>query len=408
MTGWTKPALGLAIAIVLAGQAFGQGDDRPGTKQPYEIIRSLQAIQDQIVRGNASARTKVPRLIEQMSERLLSASPDVWRDPKNACAAIIYTLSGGPTQVIRKVIETGVSPEPELELMRGSLAYSEGREEDAKKILSKIDAKTVNPAAAGHVAMIQSSLAAKENPAEAMRLLDLARVLAPGTLVEETALRRELVLADAMGDIQKFAFLSSEYIWRFRSSAYFESFRQRFASSATHFALTIQPAQFPAFEELLGEVELPGQLGLYLQIAQKAIIDGKPSAARFAAGKAVQLSAEGSVERARSKLYEAAALILTDQFEKGAGELDTVDAPRLPKPDAELKEAVASLAKLIGDGSANPQEPATPDPRPQDQQDHKDHSASGETSAAASATALIDLAQQKLGQTDELLEGKTP
>lgn len=195
-----------------------------------------------------------------------------------------------------------------------------------------------------------------------MRLLDQARVLAPGTLVEETALRRELVLADQIADIDKFTFLSSEYIWRFPGSAYFESFRQRFVSSVVHFGLTIKPTQYAALEELVGQIDSAGQLGLYLQMAQRSIIDGKPGAARFAAGKAVLLSADGSVERARSKLYEAAALILTDQFEKGVSELGAVDVARLPKQDAELKEAVASLAKLIGNDPGNPQGRVTPEP----------------------------------------------
>jgi chemotaxis protein MotC len=114
------------------------------------------------------------------------------------------------------------------------------------------------------------------------------------------------------------------------------------------------------------------------------------------------LSEEGSVERARSKLYEAAALILTDQFEKGVGELDAVDASRLPKQDSELKDVVAALAKLIGNGPSNPQAPVTPEPNEQAV------SPTGEFPVTASASALIDLAQQKLGQTDEVLEGKAP
>jgi chemotaxis protein MotC len=402
MNLWAKPVLGLALAAISASEVLGQGEARPESKQPFEIVRSIQAIQDQIVRGNVSARAKLPKLMEQISERLLAADREVWREPRNARAAVIYTLSGGQARVVRKVIEIGVSPEPELELMRGALAYVEGREADAKNVLSKIDVKTLPPAAAGHVAMIQSALVAKEDPGEAIRLLDQARVLAPGTLVEETALRRELVLADEIADIDKFTFLSSEYIWRFPSSAYFESFRQRFVASAVHFGLTIKPTQFAALEELVGQVNSSGQLGLYLLMARRGIIDGKPGAARFAASRAVLLSEEGSVERARSKLYEAAALILTDQFEKGVGELDAVDASRLPKQDSELKDVVAALAKLIGNGPSNPQAPVTPEPKEQGV------SPTCEFPVTASASALIDLAQQKLGQTDEVLEGKAP
>ncbi|HUZ90381.1 MAG TPA: hypothetical protein VMU78_00530 [Methylocella sp.] len=402
MTGWTKLAFGLALAGICASRAFGQGEARPDSKQPFEIVRSIQAIQDQVVRGNAGARAKLPTLIEQMTERLLMVERDVWRDPRNARAAVIYTLSGGQARVIRRVIEIGLSPEPERALMRGVLAYVEGHEAEAKKLLSGIDAKTLSPAAAGHIAMIQSALLAKEDPGKAMQLLDEARVLAPGTLVEETALRRELVLADEIDDIDKFTFLSSEYIWRFPESAYFESFRQRFVVSAVHFALTIKPAQYAALEELIGQVNAAGRLGLYLLIAQKGIIDGKPGIARFAAEKAIQLSAEGSVERARSKFYEAAALILTDQFEKGVNELSEVDASRLPKQDTELKQAVASMAKIIGNVSGNPQGPVALD------QDEHRTSLTGDSPATASVSALIDLAQQKLGQTDEVLERKAP
>jgi chemotaxis protein MotC len=402
MTGWAKPALGLALVSLYASHALGQDGDRPENKQPFEIVRSIQAIQDQIVRGNASARARLPKVIEQMSERLLAADREAWRDPRNARAAVIYTLSGGQARVICKAIETGLSPAPELELMRGSLAYIEGHEAEARKIFSTIDAKTVTPAAAGHVAMIQSALIAKENPGEAIRLLDQARVLAPGTLVEETALRRELVLADEIADIDKFAFLSSDYIWRFPNSAYFDSFRQRFMSSAVHFGMGIKPAQFAAFEELVGQVDSTGQLALYLQIARKSIIDGKPGAALFAARKAVSLAADASAERARSTLYEAAALILTDQYEKGIREFDAVDASRLPKQDVELKGAVASLAKLIGSGQGNPRGPAALE------SNEPGVSPGGESSAAALASTLIDLAQQKVGQAGEVLERKVP
>jgi chemotaxis protein MotC len=402
MTRWRKPALSFVFAAIAVSQAFGEDAARIEAKQPFEIIRSIQAIQDQIVRGNASARAKLPRLIEQISERLLAADRETWRDPRNARAAVIYTLSGGQARVIRKVIEFGVSPGPELDLMRGSLAYVEGHEADAKKILAGIDAKALPSTVAGHVAMIQSALMAKEDPLQAMRLLDQARVLAPGTLVEETALRRELVLADQISDIEKFTYLTSEYIWRFPNSAYFESFRQRFISSAIHFALTAKPGEFAALEELVGQADSAGQLALYLQMAQRGIVEGKPSTARFAAGKAVLLSEDGRAERERAKLYESAALILTDQFEKGVAELETVDTSRLAKQDIELKGAITSLAKMIGNGTANSQTAEAPG------RDEYRVSPSGEFSTVAAASELIDLVQRKLGQADEVLEGGGP
>lgn len=400
MMRWAKRALRLVLAATCASQALGQGGARAESKQPFEIVRSIQSIQDQIVLGNASARAKLPKVIEQLAERLQAVDQEVWRDTRNARAAVIYTLSGGPPRVIRKVIEVGLSPAPDLDLMRGTLAYVEGREAEARKILLQIDATALPPLLGGHVAMIQSALVAKADPGEAIRLLDQARVMAAGTLVEEAALRRELVLAQESAGIDKFAALSSEYIWRFPNSVYFESFRQRFASATVHFGLASEPGQFAKLENLAGKLEPASQLKLYLQIAQKGIIGGKADAARLAAGKAVQLSGDGSAERARAALYEAAALILTGQFEAGTSELATVDAARLPGQDAELKEAVAALAMSIREdpGKAHGQ------PAPE----FAEHGVSpeGESGTSASASGLIDLARQKLDQIDEVLERK--
>ncbi len=72
MTGWAKRASGLALAAFCASQAFGQGEPQLDSKQPFEIVRSMQAVQDQVVRGNPGARAKLPKLIQLISERLLA------------------------------------------------------------------------------------------------------------------------------------------------------------------------------------------------------------------------------------------------------------------------------------------------------------------------------------------------
>jgi chemotaxis protein MotC len=236
-------ALILAICLGLASRASGQGPAPPEAKQPFEIVRSIQAIQDQIVLGNAGAKSRLPKVIMQLSERLLTTNPEVWRDAKNARAALLYALSGGTAKVIRKVLDLRLSPAPDLELMRGTLAYLEGHHEEAKNSLSQINASALPPALGGHIAMIQSALIAKDDPREALRLLDKARVMLPGTLVEEAALRRGLILARQISDIEKLACLSSEYIWRFPKSEYFESFRQQFASAVIHFSLAANSSE---------------------------------------------------------------------------------------------------------------------------------------------------------------------
>ena len=114
------------------------------------------------------------------------------------------------------------------------------------------------------------------------------------------------------------------------------------------------------------------------------------------------MSQDGTPEQARAALYGAAAQILTGQFESGVAELNSVDAGRLPRQDVELKNATTSLAKMIGDSSGKASGPAAPEAT-------KDVITSADASnASASTSALIDFAQQKLGQSDEVLKRKSP
>lgn len=252
----------------------------------------------------------------------------------------------------------------------------------------------------GHIALVQSALVGKDDPGKATALLDQARILGPGTLIEEAALRREIFLFDEGGDLERFAALSSQYIRRFPRSVYADNFRRRFAELVTRFGLMGDAAGFAKIVKLLGELDAAERLRLYLKIAQAGIVSGKMEPARLAAEQAAQLSKDGSVEGTRSKLYEAAALILTSSLERGLGELRGVDGARLPKHDAELKEAVASIAKQIGKGLEELREPIGPEPA--------GGAAPASAEASATAAALIQAAEGALGQSEELLMGRAP
>lgn len=393
-------ALCAAVVAAYTGQAAAQTQIRLEGKQPFEIIRSFQALQDQIVLGNAAVKENLPKAMEQISARLLASDREVWREAKNAQAAVIFSLSGGKSKVLRRGLEIALSPESDLELMRGALAFMEGRDTEAKKILLPIDARALASTVRGHIAIVQSALVAKDDPKAAMGFLDQARILAPGTLIEETALRRELILADELADFDKFASLSRQYLWRFPRSAYFDNFRQRFASSIIRLCLTGETVPFWKIETLLSELDSLEQLRLYLQIAHTSVLNGKVGSTVFASGKAVQLSKAGSIENARAKLYQSAALILTNQVEAGQSELERIDPALLRKPDLELKEAIVSLGSLIRN---DPEVVAAASASESDDRSSLARDGAGE---GGSLSALMDLAHRKLGETDELLKGK--
>ncbi|NJM33871.1 MAG: hypothetical protein HC850_03240 [Rhodomicrobium sp.] len=165
-------------------------------------MRTLEIVQDRIAFGDVEASIYQRELISRIAKKLPLVSDEEWREPRNGRAAIVYALSGGDPGVLAKLLSLSPLPCIEEDLIKGLLDYSQGRNEQAWALLSKIDPNTLDPRAAGHLALAQAMLIANDAPKKAMAYLDIARIQSPGTLVEEAALRREAVIAAAIQDFE--------------------------------------------------------------------------------------------------------------------------------------------------------------------------------------------------------------
>jgi chemotaxis protein MotC len=373
-----------------------EAKSEPAVKSPFEIVRSLDALQDQIVQGNVAAQRALPRVIAQMGDRLLAADPQSWRLAKNARAVLTYTLSGGQARVVRKVLQIGNSPELEKKLMEGALAYVEGQEAKASQLLLPIDAKSLPPTVGGHVALVQAMLVSHESVNKSNELLDVARIMVPGSLVEETALRREIFNLSDGGDLNKFVLLSSQYLRRFQNSLYAENFKQKFSATVIHLGMTDDPGQFGKVVKAISELETEDQLHLYMLISQAAILNGNATVARLAAEKAIVIAKAGSPDGMRARLFEAAALILTNNYDQGLAKLKELEVAQMSKQDAELKGAILSMAKQIRQWPEPPDDDNEPKPNPK--------APGRDGTVAAAAGPVIDMAQKAISDTDRLLQ----
>jgi chemotaxis protein MotC len=311
------------------------------------MIRSLQLLEDQIAHGNTTAQAAQPKLIAHIGEKFLTADPKLWQTPVNARAAVLYLFSGGRPQVVRTLLDRGNIAKDFLDITKGALAYAEGRNNDARVFLRDIDPRSLPSNLGGHLALVLSMLMTDKERPQAMQMLDLARLLVPGTLVEEAAMRREIfVLADA-GSIDKFLSLAARYALRFGTSVYAENFRQLFAASLNSLGLTRDVAHVARIEIVTRELPVADQRKLYLMIARSAIIRGKVDVAAYAAQKALGLVTDAGRDEARSKLYLGASMIVTEKYDAGLAILQKVDKPRLSQSDVQLYDAALELAKAL-------------------------------------------------------------
>ena len=210
------------------------------TPAPYHLIRALQSEQDELVRGGGTLPAQ-GKLLAQIARAFEGTPIEAWRDPKNAAAAAIFLFSGGSSAAVRKLLATGAFAEADTPLLRGAAAYADGREGEARAHLLPIGPEEICPSVGGHLALAQATLIGRRDPPKAMERLDWARLLIPGTIVEETALRRQIFLTADARDFAKLLALAERYRRRFPASAYAAAFQPKLVEIVLDAALASDP-----------------------------------------------------------------------------------------------------------------------------------------------------------------------
>lgn len=343
MTGYTIRIALVALACAVAWSDTGRGNESPSN--PASLMRALRAHQDRIARGDVAAHASLRQVLADLADQMTRMGPEAWQDPKSRQALASFVLSGGDPRVLRVVLGVRTLSGDEDRLLKGVLAYSEGRNDVAAELFAEIDVRRLDASIAGHVALVQATLIAKTDPARASARLDEARLLSPGTLVEEAALRRQAFLILSTGDLERFLALTSQYLRRFNACIYADTFRQQLASELVR--RKGDKALPGKIEAILNRVEPTARRDTYLALAREGAFKGNVDIARFAAVRAEHLTGEGTPEKLRAIIYQATAQVVGDDLEAGLLALQSVDASRLPKADADLADAAIALAAQV-------------------------------------------------------------
>jgi chemotaxis protein MotC len=265
-------------------------------------------------------------------------------------AAVSFVLSGGNPGILRKLLELGSSAisENDRPLIEGALAYVEGREEAAQSSLSSLDPQSLPPTLGAQLALVQSALLVRKDANKSDELLDFVRLQAPGTLLEEAALRRQVFVASQTNNIEKFQSLAVEYLRRYRHSVYAGNFRQRLASALTRIDFGKEASRFEDIVTMMEELEPEARRELYLLAARSSIEQGFTTSARLLADKAHELTGSDKVSTARARLYRSASMITSPQaINSAVDDLRSLDRSILAAGDLTLLDSALSMAGQI-------------------------------------------------------------
>jgi len=358
--------------------------------QPYELVRELQKYQDDAALKGTRARKEQSERIAKVATQLTQFGPKAWTDPRNVRAAVIYVLSGGDPRILRNLAASGTELGIDDHLIKGTLAYSERRDAQAAEQFAGIDVESLDRTVGGHVALVRALLIIKDDQAKASSLFDVARVIAPGTIVEESALRRQTILTAKMGQLDRFDALSEQYLRRFGSSIFVGTFARQFAQEIVAKKYSEDAKRLARLDATLRELPDVPRIEASLAIAEEAIAVADVELVRFAGRTAAIDPKQYPQEATRMRLFEAAALIVTDNFDEASRALWSIDRSKLGANEEALLDAALDVAKDISRAPSLAQAAAAEE-------------TADKPADAGSEPPVVSNAQQAIARADQLL-----
>jgi chemotaxis protein MotC len=244
-------------------------------------------------------------------------------------------------------------------LLLGVYNYLRGRPQDARAALATMDPMAETPELGAFVALVRGTVEADGDAKAAMGLLDSARLLAPGSLIEEAALRRAAPLAVALGDRAGFLHLSEDYARRFLFSPY----ASQWADSFVNGVMALRDGlELSALDGVATVLDTERRQVLFLRIARRAAIEHDQALADFATSRAEGGATKGGDAQAR--LYAALPAITSEKGAEALKSLESIDPMGLSESDRELLATAKALAAELSAPPPVATVEAAPSPTP--------------------------------------------
>lgn len=331
----------LALAVPVATRA----DSSPAFAPPYLLVRSLQTIQDKVIAGDIESLEVQRYLLAEIDRRLRSIDMAVFEDPRNVDAALIFAMSGGNPETLDVLAERDVEGNFDNRVTSILRRYLSGRGATATRQLKEVVPEYRNSRIGPYLALIGANALMDGETDAALKFFDWARAEAPGTIVEEAALRRSLAITSQKGDARRALPYARRYARRYMNSPYASQFADIFVSLAIEQKQALPP---PEIKAVLSLIERKRQREIYLRLGRRAAVNGDRTLADFAAQEARRLSnSDDTGQLALAELYSGLVNVPTDGIEKVLQRLASIPDQSLSTKDRFLRDAARVVAEEV-------------------------------------------------------------
>lgn len=314
---------------------------------PYQMLRSLQFVQDTVVTGDHSAGEMQRYMIGAIDKRLRAVDPSVYSDPRNVDAALIYAMSGGNPSTLEYLVSRDVAGNFDNRVSDVLRKYLGGQGMLVANSLKAMVPEYRNERIGPYLALVAGNVAITNTPLEALELYDWARLTAPGTIVEEAALRRSVSIAVEADMVEKGLGYSRKYARRYVHSPYASQFADLFVLLVVrHYGKEIAAADI---EGTLAFMDADRQREVYLRIARQAAIAGKNDLARYASEQATGIKGGADDRNAEqlARLYGGMADIPSDKVGDAMKAITDLPEETLSPADQALRAAAQAIADAV-------------------------------------------------------------
>ena len=336
------PVAGLVLAALLPVEPARAGEEELA---PYKMLRSMQFVQDSVVQGDHSAGEMQRYLLTTIDKRLRTIDSSAFDDPRNVDATLIYAMSGGNPATLEYLVARDVQGYFDNRVAEILRKYLNGKGQMASKTLVDLQKEYADKPIGPYLALIAGNTLMGSKPEEALKMYDWARLTSPGTIVEESALRRSLSIALNAGLVKEGLNYSSQYARRFLHSPYASQFADLFV------ALAVDNYHVIGKERLMDvcdNMDPDRKQAIYLRIARQATITGDLELATLASDEAGKITGpEAKGKDVLASFYNGVANVSSDNILKAAEGLDMVPEQLLSPKDKLLRDAARMVAAEV-------------------------------------------------------------
>lgn len=315
--------------------------------QPYEVIRSLMLLQDDLVAGKSRAMSLHASFMQKILNHFQSTDDAAWADPRNAQAALIYVLSGGDAAILVKLQKLGEAAALDQHVLKIALSISSGKHEEARGEIAKMELLSLPRQIGALLALAAAQMWQKDNTDRAIVYYDQARLIGGSGLIEEAALRRQLFVVAKLRDFDKVESLIRQYCARMGRSVFSKNMAQQVGAAIVELNYETSPDRLPRLFAFVDAAPLGFRRKVYLELARHAVVLGQAKVGTLAAKKASSLPGLSVSEASAIKLLEIASSLATADPQQLMDELQSLSEKQLKGTDKQLLFALHRIIEKV-------------------------------------------------------------